>query len=94
MNARITPFSVARPLVAGVICLLLVGLLLAEPSRVQAAPAEGVAVSAPVSTAGVASGPVFATWYQDVLGNQTRMIQVATLFMIAGIILLMWTRGK
>ena len=37
---------------------------------------------------------LFAAWYHDLMGNQVRMIQVATVFMIVGIIFLMWTRGK
>lgn len=96
MNAPSVFSRVARPLGVGVIGLLCVGLLLATPGRAAAAATDVAAATATPNAPALAaaSRPVFAAWYQDVLGNQTRMIQVTTLFMIAGIMFLMWTRGK
>lgn len=82
---------------AGILNLVLLGgvALVAPDSALATEPQVTGAAAAPASMSNSAvPAPLFAAWYEQILGDRTRMIQVGTIFMIVGILFLCWTRGK
>ena len=99
MNAIVQLRRFPQNILFGALVVLALGITLLGPGVVRAADNPSVESAQTHATTvesnpGSSATPLFAAWYVQVLGDRTRMIQVATLFMIAGIVLLMWTRGK
>jgi hypothetical protein len=79
---------------AGLVGVLLLGsLFLANPNQARAFPSTDAPAAAAIPNTATAT-PLFAAWYERVLGDRTRMIQVATIFMIVGIAFLLWGKSK
>jgi hypothetical protein len=80
----------------GFVLVLLVGLLLHQaacPVSAQERPGTAGAV-ATVSAAGVAALPMPAISLGGILGNRSRMIQVAFIGVAIGILILWWGKDK
>ncbi|MCI0682275.1 MAG: hypothetical protein L0Y71_09240 [Gemmataceae bacterium] len=71
----------------GLLCLLLaLVVVLIAPGGTSLAAADGPVLWADASAD--PTGPLFASWLQDVIGNRTRLIQASFLFIIVGIFIL------
>jgi hypothetical protein len=86
MNAHASPRPTRRaPRRAAFALAAALALLAGSPAaRAQASP--------PPAPGPVSCRPTFAGWQQLVLGNRSRMIQIATVIMVVGIFIL--TRGR
>lgn len=99
MNAFLQAWlRLAQSAMAGVMGILLLGgLLAAVPEKAHGAvfaDPEAVTVQTSPTCRAASQTVVFGAWYNNVLGDRSRMIQVALIFMMIGIAFLMWGKDK